>query len=57
MPGMDGFEIIRHVRQEPALKELPIFVMTGKTLTADETALLARETQALFQKMGRGRNS
>ena len=52
MPGMDGFEVIRHVRQEPTLKELPIFVMTGKTLTADESALLARETQALFQKNG-----
>ena len=44
MPGMDGFEVIRHVRQEPTL--------TGKTLTADESALLARETQALFQKNG-----
>jgi len=52
MPGMDGFEVIRHVRQEPTLKELPIFVMTGKTLTADESALLARETQALFHKNG-----
>jgi PAS domain S-box-containing protein len=52
MPGMDGFEVIRHVRQEPALKELPIFVMTGKSLTAEESALLARDTQALLQKNG-----
>ena len=52
MPGMDGFEVIRHVRQEPTLKELPIFVMTGKTLTPDESALLTRETQALFHKNG-----
>ena len=50
MPGMDGFEVIRHVRREPTLKDLPIFVMTGKTLTDEETALLARETQALFHK-------
>ena len=52
MPGMDGFEVIRHVRQEAALKELPIFVMTGKSLTQDESAILSRETQALFQKNG-----
>ena len=52
MPGMDGFEVIRHVRQEPTLKDLPIFVMTGKTLTQEESALLARETQALFRKNG-----
>jgi PAS domain S-box-containing protein len=52
MPGMDGFEVIRHVRQQPALKELPIIVMTGKTLTQDESAVLGRETQALFHKNG-----
>jgi signal transduction histidine kinase/CheY-like chemotaxis protein len=52
MPGMDGFEVIRHVRQEPTLKELPIFVMTGKSLTGDEMTVLSRETQALFHKNG-----
>ena len=52
MPGMDGFEVIRHVRQEPTLRELPIFVMTAKSLTKDELAVLTRETQALFHKNG-----
>ena len=52
MPGMDGFEVIRHVRQEPTLRELPIFVMTAKNLTGDELAVLTRETQALFHKNG-----
>jgi signal transduction histidine kinase/CheY-like chemotaxis protein len=52
MPGMDGFEVIRHVRKEATLKELPIFVMTGKTLAEEEIALLGRETQALFHKNG-----
>jgi PAS domain S-box-containing protein len=52
MPGMDGFQVIRHVRQEPTLKDLPIFVMTGKTLTQQEIELLSRETQAFFHKDG-----
>ena len=52
MPGMDGFEVIRHVREQATLKELPILVMTGKTLAPEEIALLSRETQALFQKSG-----
>jgi PAS domain S-box-containing protein len=52
MPGMDGFEVIRHVRQEPTLRELPIFVMTAKSLTKDEMTVLTRETQALFHKNG-----
>jgi CheY-like chemotaxis protein/anti-sigma regulatory factor (Ser/Thr protein kinase) len=52
MPGMDGFEVIRHVRREATLKELPILVMTGKNLTAEESALLRHETQGLLQKNG-----
>ena len=52
MPGMDGFQVIRHVRQEPNLKGLPILVMTGKSLTSEEIALLSRETQGLLQKDG-----
>src|ERR1019366_319448 len=38
MPGIDGFEVIRHVRQEGTLRELPIFVMTAKSLTKAELA-------------------
>jgi CheY-like chemotaxis protein len=52
MPGMDGFQVIRHVRQEPALKDLPILVMTAKSLSREEIALLSRETQGLLQKDG-----
>ncbi len=52
MPGMNGFEVIRHIRKEASLKELPIFVMTAKTLAEEEIALLDRETQALFHKNG-----
>lgn len=52
MPGMDGFEVIRHVRQEATLRDLPILAITGKSLTPEESALLGRETQALLQKNG-----
>jgi PAS domain S-box-containing protein len=52
MPGMDGFEVIRHVRSRPNLQDLPIFVMTGKTLTSEEINLLNSQTQAFFQKNG-----
>ena len=52
MPGMDGFQVIRHVRQEPGFRELPILVMTAKNLSQDEIALLNRETQGLLQKDG-----
>ncbi|MGA9687085.1 MAG: hypothetical protein WBQ81_10050, partial [Candidatus Sulfotelmatobacter sp.] len=49
---MDGFQVIRHVRQEPVLKELPILVMTAKNLNSEEIALLNRETQGFLKKDG-----
>jgi CheY-like chemotaxis protein len=52
MPEMDGFQVIGHIREKEALQDLPIFVMTGKTLDSQEVALLSRETQALFSKNG-----
>ena len=52
MPGMDGFQVIGHIRQQATLRALPIFVMTAKTLTEEDLAILGRETQAFFQKGG-----
>jgi PAS domain S-box-containing protein len=52
MPGMDGFEVIRHVRQDATLSDLPSLVMTGERLTKAELAVLTRETEALFHKNG-----
>jgi CheY-like chemotaxis protein len=52
MPGMDGFEVIRHIRSKSDLQNLPVFVMTGKTLSSQEKTLLNSQTQALFQKDG-----
>jgi PAS domain S-box-containing protein len=52
MPGMDGFQVIHHVRQQRNLKELPILVMTAKNLSQEEMALLNRETQGFMQKDG-----
>ncbi len=52
MPGMDGFQVIHHVRHQPASKDLPILVMTAKDLTHAERELLSRETQGVFQKHG-----
>jgi PAS domain S-box-containing protein len=52
MPGMDGFEVIRHIRQESSLRHLPVFVMTAKNLGTEELSLLNAEAQALIQKNG-----
>jgi PAS domain S-box-containing protein len=56
MPEMDGFELIHHIKQQPRLKQVPLFVLTAKNLSGDEIAVLARETRALFQKDGSWRS-
>ena len=56
MPEMDGFEVLRHVKQQPTLKDVPIFVLSAKSLTREEADLLGRETQAHFHKDGAWRD-
>jgi len=50
MPEMDGLELILRIRQQAALKDIPIFVLTAKRLTEEEFAILRRQTQALLSK-------
>src|SRR4029077_9923091 len=35
LPGSDGFELCRHIRQTPALSAIPIIFLTAKTSEAD----------------------
>jgi len=52
MPNMDGFQVIRHIREKETLRTLPIFVMTGKDLSSEEIATLRQTTQGLYTKNG-----
>lgn len=38
MPGIDGFEVTRRLRQEPELSHLPIMVLTGESDLQDKLA-------------------
>ena len=50
MPEIDGFEVIRRIKENPTLHDIPIFVLTAKDLTEVDIALLTRETRAFFRK-------
>jgi signal transduction histidine kinase/DNA-binding response OmpR family regulator len=52
MPEMDGFEVLRRIKEAPALGDIPVFVVTAKDLTDAEVELLKREAHALFRKEG-----
>jgi len=40
LPDMSGFDVLEHLRDTPALSELPVVVFTGKELSPDEDARL-----------------
>ncbi len=50
MPEMDGFEVLRQIRENPRLRELPIFVLTAKDLTDADIEVLTRDTSGFFRK-------
>ena len=50
LPDISGFELMESVRQNPELRELPIVVCTGKDLTEDDSARLARMAESVIVK-------
>jgi CheY-like chemotaxis protein len=40
LPDMSGFEVLEHVRDDEALRDIPVVVFTGKQLTGEEDARL-----------------
>ena len=48
MPGMSGDEVIRALRAEPGLEQLPILILSGESLSAEDLAAL--EANGAVQK-------
>ncbi len=52
MPNLDGFGVLEQLAQNPALAGLPVIVLTAKSLSGDERALLQRRVLAIIEKRG-----
>ncbi|PYM91415.1 MAG: hypothetical protein DME04_19235 [Candidatus Rokuibacteriota bacterium] len=56
MPRVDGFAVIEHLRQDPEYALIPVIVLTAKTLTAAEHAVLDQSVLKVIQKSGLDRD-
>ncbi|MDM8516457.1 response regulator [Desulfobacterales bacterium HSG16] len=52
MPEMDGFETARQIREKPEWAEIPILVLTAKTLSRAEKNFLDQRVEAIITKEG-----
>jgi len=52
MPRLDGFGVIEKLHQNPAVRNLPIIVLSVKELTDDETELLKKSVHLVMSKQG-----
>jgi len=51
MPGMDGFQLIAEMQQNESLRDIPVLVLTAKSLTAeDQDRLTGPPVQQVLQK-------
>jgi CheY-like chemotaxis protein len=50
LPGMDGWEVARHIRTDPALEETPIIAMTGYGLASTLRSATHAGCQRVLQK-------
>jgi PAS domain S-box-containing protein len=52
MPGLNGFEVVRRLRDHPIGRNIPILVFTGKELTVADRAQLQDSVLAVVPKDG-----
>ena len=50
MPRMDGFEVIASLQQDAERRDIPVIVLTAKTLTRQERRALKEHALAVIQK-------
>ncbi len=50
MPEMDGFELIKHIREHQEWRHIPVVVLTAKDITAEDRERLNHQVVQIFQK-------
>jgi PAS domain S-box-containing protein len=50
LPRLDGFAVLERLKEDPATRDLPVVVLTGKSLSPEERRTLCARTVALVEK-------
>ncbi|MBN1978900.1 MAG: pyridoxal-phosphate dependent enzyme, partial [Anaerolineae bacterium] len=50
MPGTDGFAVMEELKADERTREIPVVIISAKTLTSDEWQFLRRYTDSIWQK-------
>ncbi|MDE2512250.1 MAG: response regulator, partial [Elusimicrobia bacterium] len=53
IPALNGFDILEAMERDPRLKDVPVIVLTAKSLSPQETEYLQTRVQAVVQKGSR----
>jgi signal transduction histidine kinase/DNA-binding response OmpR family regulator/CHASE3 domain sensor protein len=50
MPGMDGFEVVKRLKQNDESADIPVVILSGKALSSNEKGYLQSNIQDYFKK-------
>jgi signal transduction histidine kinase/DNA-binding LacI/PurR family transcriptional regulator/CheY-like chemotaxis protein len=50
MPEVDGFKVVEHMRQQERTRDIPVIILTGKTITEEDIIQLNRGVAAILTK-------
>ena len=50
IPGINGFEVVQRLRQNPMWRTVPIVIISAKELTLEERGRLQGDVERIFKK-------
>lgn len=50
MPEMDGFSLLEELKKDPTTKDIPVMIISAKTLTSTDRSQLEGRVESLWQK-------